>query len=143
MPNATVRANARSTPKPKPDSVESIRRQVDDIKTATALLKAVKVVENAAAEPKESRSDAHFRNAFFDLESPLRDLSNMVSLTMQWSLDHIVYHEDTAEDDATNRFRSRQIDHLLFAVTEIARKAEGLRETFNAAFDHDARRAKQ
>ena len=65
-------------------------------------------------------------------------------MTRQWSLDHIVYHEDTAEDDATNRFRSRQIDHLLFAIVEIARKAESLSQTFDAAFDDDdARRTKQ
>jgi hypothetical protein len=65
MPNATVRANARTLPKPAPaeppskppsGSAESIRHQVDDIKTATALLKAVKVVENAAAEPRRASS---------------------------------------------------------------------------------------
>ena len=134
-------------PNPQPQaaapSANSIRRQVDDIKTATSLLKVVQAVENAAAEPKEAQSDAHFRNAFFDLEGPLRDLDNMASLTMQWSLDHIVHHEDTAEDAATNRFRSRQIDHVLFAITEIASKAESLSQTFDAAFDDDARRAKQ
>jgi hypothetical protein len=104
----------------------------------------VKFVERDVVEPKESPSDAHFRNAFFDLEDPLRDLDNLASMTMQWSCDHIAYHFDDAfEDDATNRLRRRQIDHVLFAITEIAQKAESLRETFNAAFDDDARRAKQ
>jgi hypothetical protein len=43
MPNATVRANARSTPKPKPASRESIRRQVEDIEKAKSLLEAVDI----------------------------------------------------------------------------------------------------
>jgi hypothetical protein len=40
MPNATVRANARATPKPKPGSAESIRRQTADLNRDVALLKA-------------------------------------------------------------------------------------------------------
>jgi hypothetical protein len=49
--NTTRPANARTKPKPAPLSAESIRRQVDDLKTATGLLKAVQAVEKAAAEP--------------------------------------------------------------------------------------------
>jgi hypothetical protein len=45
MPNATVRANARSMPKPEPGSVESIRRGTEELEGATALLEAAKVVE--------------------------------------------------------------------------------------------------
>jgi len=59
MPNATVRANARPMPDPKPGSVASIRRQTANLKSATALLKAAKVVERegarAAAKRKVSR----------------------------------------------------------------------------------------
>jgi hypothetical protein len=53
MPNATVRANARPMPKPKPGSVASIRRQTADLNSATALLKATEVVERELAEPNE------------------------------------------------------------------------------------------
>jgi hypothetical protein len=55
MPNATVRANAQTTPKPPPGSAESIRRQTAELETATALLNAAKVVEREAAEPNSQR----------------------------------------------------------------------------------------
>ena len=45
MPNATVRANARPMPEPKPGSVASIRRQTENLKSATALLKVAQVVD--------------------------------------------------------------------------------------------------
>jgi hypothetical protein len=45
MPNATVRANAPTTPKPKPGSAESIRCQTAELESATALLKAAKAVD--------------------------------------------------------------------------------------------------
>ena len=67
MPTAAKTA-PKTTPA-EPGSIKSIRRQVDDLKTATALLKVVQTVEKAAAEPKRAQSDAHFRHAFFDLES--------------------------------------------------------------------------
>ena len=57
MPNATVRANARPMPKPKPGSVASIRRQTANLKSATALLKAAKVVEHELAEPVAPSGD--------------------------------------------------------------------------------------
>jgi hypothetical protein len=50
MPNATVRANARPMPKPKPGSVASIRRQTAELETATALLKGAQVVERGTAK---------------------------------------------------------------------------------------------
>jgi hypothetical protein len=50
MPNATVRANARSMPEPKRGSVESIRGQTVALKAATALLKTIPVVERDTLE---------------------------------------------------------------------------------------------
>jgi hypothetical protein len=43
MPNTTVRASARPMPKPKPGSVESIRRQVAADHFALLALAAIKV----------------------------------------------------------------------------------------------------
>jgi hypothetical protein len=57
MPNATVRADARTTPKPPPGSAESIRLQTAELETATALVRAAKVVDRELAEPNEP--DAH------------------------------------------------------------------------------------
>jgi hypothetical protein len=51
MPNATVRANARTMPEAKPGSVASIRRQTADLKSATAMLRVAQVVERGLAEP--------------------------------------------------------------------------------------------
>jgi hypothetical protein len=63
MPNATVRANARPMPKPKPGSVASIRRQTADLKSATALLKASQatVCETASQDDAEAFSRAYGR----------------------------------------------------------------------------------
>ena len=57
MTNATVRAKARPMPKPKPGSPKSIRRQVAELESATALLNAVKVAERDTAEPDEDFAD--------------------------------------------------------------------------------------
>jgi hypothetical protein len=62
MTNATVRANARPMPKPKPGSAASIRRQTADLKSATTLLKAAKVIERELEdENMEAFSRAYAR----------------------------------------------------------------------------------
>ena len=55
----------------------------------------------------------------FDLESPIRDLDNLASLTMQWALERTFHRPDSTEDDVTNQLRAREVDHLLFALAAI------------------------
>jgi len=51
MPNATVRANARRTPKAPPGSAASVRRKTAELKTATALLKEARpIIESVERE---------------------------------------------------------------------------------------------
>jgi hypothetical protein len=78
MPNATVGANARTTPKPPPPgSRESIRRQVDDIKTARALLKQargpIERLERDFPEPAEPKGPFAGRE-YGDLEGKVLDV---------------------------------------------------------------------
>ena len=115
MPNATARANARTMPKPaEPPSeppfgeVESIRRQVDDLKTATALLKVVQAVEKAAAEPKESRS--------IDIEATIYDVKVWASTA--WLLwQETRWSAQLTKEDGLAMAR---IDRLIEKVNEAA-----------------------
>ena len=50
-------------------------------------------------------------HALFDLESPIRDLDNLASLTMQWAQARTFYLPDALEDEVTNQLRAREVDH--------------------------------
>jgi hypothetical protein len=116
--NTTRRAIARSTPKPKPDSIESIRHQVDDIKTATDLLKVVQAVENAATEPKESRS--------IDIEATIYDVKVWASTA--W----LLWQETRWSDQLTKEdgLAMSRIDRVIEKVNEAA---EGLYNQYTGA----------
>jgi hypothetical protein len=73
MPNAIVRANARSMPRVKPGSAKSIARQTTDLKSAVALLKAAEVVEREHPE----------RTAYFALEETIIALYYMTNMTRE------------------------------------------------------------
>jgi hypothetical protein len=74
-------------------------------------------------------------HALFDLESPIRDLDNLASLTMQWAQARTFYLPDELEDEVTNQLRTREVDHLQFAIAEIASKARELKDALYKAFD--------
>jgi hypothetical protein len=57
MPNATVRANARTTLKPPPGSVASLRGQTAELESATALLQISQAVERDI----DCETDKHVR----------------------------------------------------------------------------------
>jgi hypothetical protein len=129
MPNATVRANARTLPKPAPaeppskpplGSAESIRRQVDDLKTATRLLKVVQAVEKAAAEPKEARS----QDLVDELEMKIRGLYHLTILVSEWA------SAEMRGEDADGA----QHDRLMWGLDEIAEKVADVHDAFPAAF---------
>ena len=67
--------------------------------------------------------------------SPIRDLDNLASLTMQWALERTFYRPDALEDEVTNQLHAREVDHLLFAIAEIASKGRELKDTLGKAFD--------
>ncbi len=56
--------NARTTSKPKPGSAESIRRQTAELESATALLKAAKVVEPELVEQDDFARMQAFSRAY-------------------------------------------------------------------------------
>jgi len=62
MPNATVRANARTTPKSPPGSVASIRRKTAELKSSTAALMAAKAVERELEDPNVAEAVALWRD---------------------------------------------------------------------------------
>jgi hypothetical protein len=66
MPNATVRANARATPKPPPGSPESIRRQTAEHNRDVALLKASQalVPDTCFMERETAKGDAEKHDLF-------------------------------------------------------------------------------
>jgi hypothetical protein len=129
MPNATVRAAARTTPKPAPaeppskppfGSIESIRQQTAELETATALLKVVQAVENAAAEPKESRS----QDLVDELEMKIRGLYHLTNLVSEWASAGI------SVEDADGA----QHDRLMWGLDEIAETVADVHAAFPAAY---------
>ena len=132
MPNATVRANARTTPKPPPPgSAKSTRRQTADLEAATALLNAAKVVERAS--PLEFPPAERERRALRDLETPISQLHDLTTIMIEWADSQNFYHPNAAADDDTNREHSRQLDRLMFGLDQIAERTSDLREAFRAA----------
>jgi hypothetical protein len=114
---------ARTKPEPAEPpfgSIESIRQQADELKTATALLKAVKVVENAAAEPKESRS----RDLVDELEMKIRGLYHLTTIVSEWAS---YAHFPIEGDDG-------QHDRLMWGLDEIAEKVVDVHDAYPAAF---------
>ena len=99
MPNATVRANARPMPKPKPGSAASIRRGTADLKSSVALLKAAEVVERELADPKAVSDDPErlANDAAFD-----RAYSRWLAALAKW-------HNPDGMDDETAKKRSEEL----------------------------------
>ena len=126
MPNATVRANARTMPKPKPGSAELLRQKTAHLESATALLNAAKVVEDIL-------------NPLFELEMQIRQMSHFATIVTQWALEQNFYHPDSDADDDTKREHRRQLDRLMFGLDQVAERANDLQEAFDAAW-HAMRR---
>jgi hypothetical protein len=57
MRTAKAKSPPEATPKPKPGSVESIRRQTAELETATALLKGAPVAPKSAPKPAYAKVD--------------------------------------------------------------------------------------
>jgi hypothetical protein len=103
MPNATVRANARTTPKPKPGSAESIRRQTADLKFATALLKASQAAVPDTIESIVERGTAK-RDAELDAKHELFGRAYARWLRARAALDDP--DADGSEESGAARFKA-------------------------------------
>jgi hypothetical protein len=114
-------AAAKTKPKPAPLSVESIRRQVDDIKTATALLKAVKVVEREPTEPKKASAVSR------DTEGAIYDVKAWASIA--W----LVWNETQWLLAATPDEHSLAIARIDRVIEKVNEAAEELYNQYTGA----------
>jgi hypothetical protein len=116
---------AKTTPKPRPGSVESIRHQVDDLKSATAMLKVVQAVEKAAAEPKEARAVGEKPN--LDVEGAIYDVKAWASIA--W----LVWNETQWLLAATPDEHSLAIARIDRVIEKVNEAAEGLYNQYTGA----------
>jgi hypothetical protein len=109
---------ARTKPKPAPGSAESIRQQVDDLKSATAMLKVVQAVENAAAEPKEASAIAKDTC----IESKIYDVRVWASTARELWAETRWSDQLTGED----HLAMSRIDRLIEKVNDVAEELYAL-----------------
>jgi hypothetical protein len=133
--NTTQRAGARVAPKSAPKRPAA----------PSALNAATDALNGAVGEFKHlnafKRPAANVLDALLDLEKPLHDLDHLARIVADWADDQVFYHPIAQENDDTNRQRARQVEGLMFAVGEIAKKAADLNVAFHAAFKGSSGRA--
>jgi hypothetical protein len=140
MPNKTVRANARPTPKspPEPGSPESIRSQAADLKSVTALLKEARPLierlegELGLDEPNDAQQPAAEDHG--DLESAVLDVRTWASIAWElWT--ETRFNAEMDDDDSLARER---IDRVLEQVHEAA---EELHRAYYGKLESEGRAA--
>jgi hypothetical protein len=99
--------------------------------------------KRASEAPVDELKEARFGDAVDELEMKVRSLTHMATILSEWAHGQNFYHRDSAEDDDTNRERRRQMDRLMFAIDEIAEKAEDLHDAFQATAFKPSGRATQ
>ena len=114
MPNATVRADARSMSKspPQPAAPSALAQATDELKASVADFRVGRVLE---------------------LERDVRNLHHMAQIVAEWAEEQNFYHPDPTADNDTNLERGDQIDRLMFTIAEIADRASDLDKAFHAA----------
>jgi hypothetical protein len=121
MPNRTVRANARTTPKPKPGSAESVRRKTAELKTATALLKEARpVIERVerelGIEPPIKAAKGRPAVELPEIDGDIEDVVILTSLAAALASDIPFLPEMTDKQ----RLTIRQLDHVIYKACEAA-----------------------
>jgi hypothetical protein len=113
MPNATVRANARSMPKPPPQAA-----------VPSALAQATVELEAAVDE-------LHLARGFMDLEEPLREVRYMASIVHSLVMDHAVRRQN----GGTFVLSDHEMSRLLFVASKVSNMAVDLDEAYHKAWD--------
>jgi hypothetical protein len=117
MPNATVRANARTLPKPKPNPGSA-----ESLKLATIEL------EDAVEELRLSR--------FMDLEERLREARHMASIVNLL----VREHGTNLPPSRTFELSEEEMNRLLFAAGKVRDMAVDLDDAYHKAWN-DARKS--
>jgi hypothetical protein len=151
MPNATVRANARTTPKPPPGSAEPIRRQTDELNADVAMLKAL---EQQGAKPPRSEprgssavlaeaarhiereqaqpgSDRDYASEYSDLEDAVRQVRTWASIAVEIN-DGLRLPIGMSRED---RVGIEQLDVIIYKFAEAA---DDLYAQYHRRSAHDA-----